>query len=1286
MVFPGSLHNHTHYSNTRLRDCIIKETDLIDSAISLGHSAVAITDHDCLSGHLKALKYYRKVKKDHPDFKLILGNEIYLCRDGLNPDNFTTGDRYWHFILLAKDEEGHKQLRELSTRAWLRSYVARGMRRVPTYYSDLIDVIDNNKGHLIASTACLGSWLDGQCLELAKSWNEELAARIRSWCKQMVQLFGEGNFYIELQPPMNKTSEQYKVNQILLQFAFELSIPWIVTTDSHYISAEDREIHKAYLNSQNGEREVDSFYATTYMMDTEELEAHFDFPLQEAYLNIQKIIDMCGNDYELEKSLKIPHLAWKEFHPQTNPAEWVSRIPQLMNFITSSYVGDRELVKAIIEAIEKDERLQTKETYDAINDCLDKIWESSNVNKAHWSAYLLNLQKIIDCCWDAGSIVLPGRGSGVGFILLYLLQITQINPLWETVKTYSWRFLNPSRVSPLDVDFDIEGGRRAQVLSKFREVYGEDRVSNVITFAVEKSKSAILTAARGLGIDVDEAQYVASLVPADRGIIRTLDQCYYGDKENGFEPIRPFVNEMNARPELWKTAHKIENLICRTGIHAGGVIFVDEPFVESTALMRAPDGTIITAYELHDCEAVSLIKYDALSVNAADKIHTCLDLLIEDGLIEQKPTLKETYESVIGVYNLDRTSKRMWDMVNNHEIQSLFQMEKSSGIQGIALTHPQSVEDLAHLNSVIRLMAQDKDAEQPLQKYARFKDDIRHWYKEMSDAGLTEQDQKILKPYLEGSYGICESQELFMSLVQIPECGGFDLNFADRLRKSIAKKNPAEFDALTKEYFETTEQKGLSPALCNYVWNTLVSTSRGYGFNLSHTLAYSLVGLQEMNLASRFPIIYWNCACLITDAGSEDESADYSKIAKAIGKFKDSGVEVSLLDINKSGFGFKPDAANNRILYGLKGAANISDDFIKQIIANRPYVSMYDFYARVHPKAQQMVSLIKGGAFDSLEPRYQAMAEYVWLKCDKKKRITLQNLPGLIRYGLLPEDTAERIEARKFYEFTRYLKAECKYLPDLSMYLANDIVIEFLNAHDLSGLLIVNTESRRTFIDVKMWDKIYQKQMDVFRDWIASDKEGILNALNDTIFMEEWEKYGKGNLSSWEMDALCFYYHPHELIDANTRKYGISNYKDLPEVPVVERIYQRGNASIPIYRLNKICGTCIAKDKAKSTVYLLTTQGVVTVKFTKEYFSMFDRRISTIDSTTGKKKFLENSWFNRGSMIMVKGFRREDMFVSRNYAASPGHQLYRITQVFPNGDLELQGERVKGEAEEDDEV
>ena len=166
--------------------------------------------------------------------------------------------------------------------------------------------------------------------------------------------------------------------------------------------------------------------------------------------------------------------------------------------------------------------------------------------------------------------------------------------------------MNPNRVSVLDVDFDIEGGRRSIVLNKFREVYGNDRVSNVATFGTEKSKSAILTAARGLGIDVDVASYISSLIPADRGLTRTLDQCMYGDKESGFEPIKQFVIEMTENyPELWEVAHKIEGLVNRLGQHAGGVIFVDEPFTNSTALMRAPDGTIITAFDLHDCEDVS---------------------------------------------------------------------------------------------------------------------------------------------------------------------------------------------------------------------------------------------------------------------------------------------------------------------------------------------------------------------------------------------------------------------------------------------------------------------------------------------------------------------------------------------------------------------------------------------------------------------------------------------------------------------------------------------------------
>ena len=177
--------------------------------------------------------------------------------------------------------------------------------------------------------------------------------------------------------------------------------------------------------------------------------------------------------------------------------------------------------------------------------------------------------------------------------------------MWEKTRTYSWRFLNPDRVSVLDVDNDIEGGRRTAVLQALRNFYGEDRVANVATWGTEKSKSAILTAAKGLGIDNDVAQYISSLIPADRGMLRSLKQCYYGDVENGLLPISSFVQEMKNYPELWKVAQKIEGLVCRTGEHAGGVIFVDEPFTNSTALMRAPNGDIMTQFDLHDCEDVS---------------------------------------------------------------------------------------------------------------------------------------------------------------------------------------------------------------------------------------------------------------------------------------------------------------------------------------------------------------------------------------------------------------------------------------------------------------------------------------------------------------------------------------------------------------------------------------------------------------------------------------------------------------------------------------------------------
>lgn len=338
----------------------------------------------------------------------------------------------------------------------------------------------------------------------------------------------------------------------------------------------------------------------------------------------------------------------------------------------------------------------------------------------------------------------------------------------------------------LDIDTDISGMKRAQVLRHLYEVY-KDRVCNVATFKLEKSKSAIQTAARGLGIDVDIAQYISSLVTVERGMPYTLKQMYYGDEENGIEPNKTFVNEINKYPNLWSVANRIEGLICGVGVHAGGIVFVDEPFTNTTALMRAPDGTLISQMELHDLEKLSLIKYDLLSVEGMDRIQTCLELLVQYGYIEKKSTLKETYESAIGTYKIERNSPKMWEMVWNHEITSLFQMEQQSGIQGIALTKPKNVDDLATLNSVIRLMSQEKGAETPLETYTRFRQDKNAFDDEMKSYGLTDEERLILHRELDVSSGLCIAQEQFMKLVQLPECGGWDLQWSDKLRKAIAK-------------------------------------------------------------------------------------------------------------------------------------------------------------------------------------------------------------------------------------------------------------------------------------------------------------------------------------------------------------------------------------------------------------------------------------------------------------------------------------------------------------------
>lgn len=433
-----------------------------------------------------------------------------------------------------------------------------------------------------------------------------------------------------------------------------------------------------------------------------------------------------------------------------------------------------------------------------------------------------------------------------------------------------------------------------------------------------------------------------------------------------------------------------------------------------------------------------------------------------------------------------------------------------------------------------------------------------------------------------------------------------------------------------------------------------------------------------MNLCYKFPIIYWNCACLQTDSGDIGSGSDYDKIAKAINKMTETGIKISLPDINSSDFNFKPDVKNNQIMYGLKGITNIGDDIIFKIIQNRPYVSPKDFFQRVSPNKQVMINLIKSGCFDSLIDRKICMGWYIWQVCEKKSNLTLANMRMLIADKYIPTDKPEFALATRIYEFNRFLKMVQKTHPlaDKNYCLLTDKAIDFLTEIQQENL-IQELNNNIIVINLKDWDKVYQLEMNILREWISKNKQQLLEKINSQAFLREWEKYAEGSYSKWEIDSVCYYSHPHELINLNFNKYGISNYKNLPKEPIIANSFYKNNKRINMYKLYKICGTCVAKNKNKGLVTLLTPQGVTTVKFPKNYFSLFDKQISETQED-GKKKIVEKSWFNRGSMIMVQGYRNEDNFIPKKYASTGGHQLYKIDKVLENGDLVLRTERYKG--------
>ncbi len=1321
-----SLHNHTEYSNLKIIDSINRFDRMVDYAWELGLSGLALTDHDCLSGSLQALDIYKaKLKKEwanaYPetefpgfaaaseklDFKVIIGNEIYLSEEGLTEAEMDGKHpvHFWHLILLAKDEIGFRQLKELSSRAWRRAWF-RGILRTPTYPSDLIDIVGSEPGHLICSTACLGgyaawAWRKAFHDEDKFPWEQGqdkdfYLQKLDNHLAAMEGLFGKYNFYVELQPN-EKGSEQNEYNEFMINRYWD-KYPFIFTTDSHYLKEDEREVHKAFLNSKSSkDREVDEFYKYAYMMSEQEVRNlmpyldDFKFGMMSEHTRIIK--DQC-QFFEIEKPkviAKVDYEHWDEYEDDLDVFADLSQdeYPVFYEYIHTTDRADNYLARLIAHgyAIKSKPDWDESVYFARIEEELDIIKKVGDAIKQSMSDYFITMSKMVDLMWQADSLVGPSRGSAGAMLINYLIDITQMNPV-EMDLPFVWRFMHPSRPDYPDIDVDSESDKRAAVFNKIRDYFRElgGDVVNVCTFGTEGTKSAIKTAGRGLKIDDDVISYITSMIPNERGFDWTLSECYYGNDEDK-KPISAFVEQMNQNPKLWELARSIEGLVTRLGVHASGVVCVNGDFNQYNSVMKTSKEQIVSAYDLHTLERCGVLKYDLLTVSALDRIHQCMNYMLEDGVMEWQGNLKDTYNKYLNPSILDYTSEKMWKMAEEGQISSLFQFDTNQGQVAMRQIGPQTLKELAIANSVMRLMS---DGELPLEKYARFKKLPTLWYDEMRAHGLNDEEIKILEKYLKEKSGIADSQEVVMQISMDPQISGFTMQEANKLRKTIAKKQFREIEAVKQLFFDKGKEVGASQNLLSYIWYVQISMQLGYSFSTIHTTGYSLIAIQEMNLAYHYPIIYWNCACLSVDSSAvnsldfdnlieEDivsadtaekatkSKMDYAKLASALDKFGNI-CKIELPDINKSKLGFMPDVEHNSILYGLKGITKVTEPVIAEIMMHRPFTSLDDFLNKITKRVvtkDKVINLIKCGAFNALEGKTteELLRYYIAQVCDMKKNLTMQNANMLIDLYLLPAELSYNMDV---YKLTKELRRNRD--PQKLWYCADRLDIpmskieswrQIFKDSKVEGKEIVIEGEPRKVIDSNKWDYFYEQQMAPIRNYITKNKAELLEKLNNRLFSDEYQKYCSGDELQWELDSMNFYFRGHPLKKV---------IKQLPiAVDKVENIVEGAQdgfffikgKQIPKMKLYTLAGTVIDKDTTKGLVTIQCPSGVVTLKIYKDLFATLAATIGDVDME-GEKEIEQTGFFDKGNHLLVTGIQRGATFVPKVYKSTGRKSILRI--------------------------
>lgn len=827
-----------------------------------------------------------------------------------------------------------------------------------------------------------------------------------------------------------------------------------------------------------------------------------------------------------------------------------------------------------------------------------------------------------------------------------------------------------------------------------KEYFGEDKVINVGTFSKISSKTAIERACKGLDIPNDKAAYFKSLIPVNRGKVSKLKDAVYGNKDKGISPAPGLKSELSQYPHLLESALALEGLITNRGTHAAGVLVCNTLYTDYIAAMRSADGTLISCYDLWDDEAAGCIKFDMLTVEAADKIHRTMDYLLENGKIKDEGSLKKTYYKWVHPDVLDYKTPDMWDILPT--IYSVFQFDTPISTKALSATHPHSVMDLSAANSLLRLMPDNAD-ETPIDRYIRYKQSKDAWLKDTTDFGLNKDEQAILWKYLADAYGMADSQEKVMRLSMDEHTAGYTLKEANKLRKSIAKKDEKLQAEAKKLFFDCCERQGTREIFADYIWNVVFAASMGYSFSQLHSYSYSIIALQELNLNYYYPRVYWNCACLSVEATGTDEentgSTDYGEMAKAIYKMKKYGVRVHAPSINNSNIDFTPREKDNAILFGLGGIAGINIDISRQILSNRPYTSFTDFYNKNAYKGSlvtksKFIQLIKAGCFDEFEPdRRVVMRQYFILSTPNVTSLAMNNI-GQIKAARVPIPKSIIVP----YNFRKYVcNKQFKYgnhpkFKSKTLYWLDQKALKYFENHCKSSMVEGVDywfEGDRWVIVDKSLDKLLAPSIETLKDYINTPE--FLDKFNKARAKQSMIESVDGlDVNRWAFSSISFYPDEHELAHIDRERYNISLFNELPEEPkFITKSY--GKREWKQFALAQIA--CVVIDK-NDNHHMLTVldigNNVVQCKFNTEVYSFYKAQLSETDGG-GNKIVMDKPWFRRGQTLILAGVRMGgDDFRVKSYKNSIyNHKVLRIDSINnETGEVEITSYRYGQSPEE----